>query len=102
MHFLVTAYDGVDNDSSLRRYNARERHLDGVKTKIKEGSHLFGAAILNEQGDMIGSVMIVDYPSIEMLHSEWLNSEPYVLDNVWERIDIQPCRVPDFFCPATK
>jgi len=97
MHFIVTAYDGKDGEATLRRKNAREQHLAGVKRLIKERRHLFGAAILDDDKQMIGSVLLVDYPSEEALRSEWLDSEPYVTDNVWESVDIQPCMVPDFF-----
>jgi len=97
MHFLITAYDGKDSEAPLRRQNAREQHLEGVKRLIKEGKHLFGAAILDDEGKMIGSIMIVDYPSREALVSEWLNGEPYVVGKVWETIEIQPCMVPGFF-----
>jgi len=97
MHFLVTAYDGKDSEAPARRSNARERHLAGVKELIKEGRHLYAAAILDDDGRMAGSVLIVDYPSKEALMAEWLGREPYVTGNVWEEIDIRPCRVPDFF-----
>ena len=97
MHFIVTAYDGKDGEAALRRQNARVQHLAGVKRLIKERRHLFGAAILDDDKQMIGSVLIVDYPSKEALMSEWLNHEPYVTGNVWESVDIQPCMVPDFF-----
>jgi uncharacterized protein YciI len=45
---------------------------------------------------MIGSLIIVDYLSKKILENEWLNNEPYVIGNVWEEIDIKPCKVPDF------
>ena len=97
MHFLVTAFDGKDDEAGLRRKNAREQHLAGVKQCIKEGKHLYAAAILDDNRRMIGSVMIVDYPSKDILIQEWLNHEPYVTGDVWKEIDIQPCAVPDFF-----
>lgn len=40
--------------------------------------------------------MVVDYPSIEELNN-WLKVEPYVVANVWQKIDIQPCRVAPIF-----
>jgi len=97
MQFIVTAYDGKDADAVTRRINARERHLEGVKRLIKEGRHLFGAAILDDNGKMIGSTMIVDYPSLEALENEWLISEPYVTGDVWQEINIQRCKIPEFF-----
>jgi len=97
MHFIVTAHDGKDSEAPLRRQAVREEHLAGVKRLIKAGRHLFGAAILDDESRMIGSVLIVDYPSRDALVNEWLSSEPYVTGKVWESIDIQPCKVPGFF-----
>ena len=97
MHFLVTAYDGTDDGAVMRRQKAREKHLEGVKRNIAESKHLFGAAILDEEGKMVGSMLVVDYSTKEVLFDEWLKREPYVLDNVWENIEVLPCKVPDFF-----
>ena len=97
MQFLVLAYDGDDKDARHRRMKVREQHLEGVREALKEGKHLYGGAILDNEGNMIGSVMIVDYPSKEILENEWLDNEPYVTGDVWRRIDIKPCRVAEVF-----
>ena len=97
MHFIVIAYDGKDSEVSMRRNTVREKHFAGVKKLIKEHKHLYGAAILDDDDKMIGSVLIVDYPSKEILKSEWLNNEPYVTGNVWQEITIKSCKVPEFF-----
>jgi uncharacterized protein YciI len=94
---MIIAYDGKDSDAGTRRIAAREQHLEGVKRSIKEGRHLFAAAILEDDSRMIGSMMVVDYPSIDVLKNEWLNNEPYVTGNVWQEIEIKPCKVPEFF-----
>jgi uncharacterized protein YciI len=96
MHFLVTAYDGKDSEASTRRSNVREQHLEGAKELIKKHKLLFAAAILDDDSKMIGSIMIVDFPSKDALSDEWLNNEPYILGDVWKEIDIKPCYVPDF------
>ena len=96
MHFLITAFDGKDSEASTRRNNVREQHLEGAKKLIKERKLLYAAAILDNNSKMIGSIMIVDFPSKDILSNEWLNNEPYILGNVWEEIDIKPCYVPDF------
>ena len=97
MHYIIIAYDGKDSEAAARRSKVREQHLDGVKKLIREGKHLYGAAILDDDNKMVGSMMIVDYPSKEVLVSEWLDNEPYVTGNVWQEIEIKPCKVPDFF-----
>ena len=97
MYFVVTAFDGKDSEASTRRNKVREEHLEGIKKLIKERKHLYGVAMLDDDNNMIGSIIIVDYPSKEALISEWLDNEPYVTGNVWKEIDIKPCKIPDFF-----
>ncbi|MDE5416048.1 YciI family protein [Alkalihalobacterium chitinilyticum] len=96
MQFIITAYDGTDEQALERRLGARDEHLQGVEERFKEGEHLYGAALLDDEGKMIGSVMVVDYPSKEAL-DEWLKVEPYVIQNVWQKIDVQPCKVAPTF-----
>ncbi|KKB44781.1 YciI family protein [Bacillus thermotolerans] len=96
MQYIVTAYDGTDEHALDRRLAAREAHLKSVEKRVQEGQHLYGAALLDEGGRMIGSVMVVDFPSREEL-DQWLEVEPYVTEKVWQKIDIQPCQVAPLF-----
>ncbi|PLT35208.1 YciI family protein [Bacillus sp. V5-8f] len=96
MQYIVTAYDGTDEKAIDRRLKVREEHLEGVERRVKEGHHLYGGAILDDEGKMIGSMMVVDFPSREELDN-WLKVEPYVMGNVWQKIDIQPFRVAPIF-----
>jgi hypothetical protein len=57
-----------------------------------EGKYLYGVATLSENGDMNGSVMVLDFPSRKEL-DEYLKTEPYVINKVWEKIEIVPCKV---------
>ena len=97
MQFILTAYDGSDSEALARRMSVREKHLEGVKKAAAEGRHIFAGAILDDDGKMIGSMMVVDYPSKEALKSEWLDSEPYVTGSVWQEIDIRPFKASDIF-----
>ena len=97
MQFFLTAYDGTDSEAGERRAKVREQHLEVVRRLKKEGKHLYGAAILDDDSKMIGSIMIVEYPSLEILKKEWLDTEPYIVGDVWKDIDIKPCKVPDVF-----
>lgn len=92
MHYIVTGYDGTDEKAMDRRLAVREEHLKSVERRFKAGEHLYGAAILDDAGKMIGSMMVVDYPSREEL-DEWLKNEPYVVGDVWRKIDIKPGKV---------
>jgi uncharacterized protein YciI len=96
MQFLVTAYDGIDEKSTERRLAARGAHLALVETMFKQGTNLYAVAITDDTDKMIGSVLIVDFPSRQDL-DEWLKIEPYVLGKVWEKIEINPCKVGPMF-----
>lgn len=96
MQFLVTGYDGSDEKALERRLAARDAHLKGVEAAAAKGEHLYGAALLDAEGKMVGSFLVVDYPHREALDA-WLKKEPYILGNVWERVEITPCRVAPTF-----
>ena len=74
MQFLVIAYDGTDDRAMERRMAARETHLAGVVKMKEEGKAIYGVAILNEREQMIGSVLVVDYPTRADVDA-WLNSQ---------------------------
>ncbi|MCB1538930.1 MAG: hypothetical protein H6865_04470 [Rhodospirillales bacterium] len=92
MQFLVIARDGGDADALKRRLAVREQHIALSNEAIKRGEQLLGAAMLNEDGAMKGSVMIVDFPDRATLDA-WLRVEPYVTGKVWQDIEIIPCRI---------
>ena len=96
MQFLVIAYDGTDDKAAERRLAAREAHLAGVVKLKEEGKAIYGVAILNEREQMIGSAMVVDFPTRADV-DVWLKSEPYVKGDVWRKIEVLPARVPPFF-----
>ncbi|MBS7563526.1 hypothetical protein KHS38_03830 [Mucilaginibacter sp. Bleaf8] len=87
--YLVTAYDYKDEGALQRRLDVRPHHLDNIK-KLQSGNNfVVGGAILNEQGQMIGSSMIVQFETDEEMES-WKNNDPYVLQKVWETVDVKP------------
>ncbi len=92
MHYIIIAKDYEDRDALNRRMKAREEHIALSDKMIIEGKALYGVALLGIEGNMNGSVYIVDFPSRKDL-DEWLNKEPYVVGKVWEKIDIFPCKV---------
>jgi uncharacterized protein YciI len=99
MQFIVTGYDGTDDKALDRRMAARAAHLSLAGTLHAQGKWLYAAAILNDSGQMAGSVIICDFPSREALETEWLNREPYVTGRVWETVDIRRAQVAPF-CAA--
>ena len=88
MQFIVIAYDGIDDKAIERRKAVREDHLKNAKEMFDSGKWLYAAAILDDAGKMIGSMVMCDFVSREELKKQWLNREPYVLGKVWEKIDI--------------
>ncbi|QJD98023.1 hypothetical protein HH214_20155 [Mucilaginibacter robiniae] len=87
--YVITAYDYTDTEALQRRIDVRPHHLDKVKELKENGNFIAGGAILNADGKMIGSVMMVQFESDEALEA-WKNNDPYVLQKVWETIDVKP------------
>jgi len=98
MHYLIIAHDAPDEKALERRIAARHRHLASMERLKSEGKALYGAALLDEAGAMMGSILIMEFPSDEELR-QYLASEPYVTGHVWERVEVKPCKVPELFLP---
>ena len=96
MQFMVLGYDGTDDKALERRLAARDDHLTQAKQLYDNGFWLYAAAILSEDGKMIGSMIICDFPSEEALKEVWLDKEPYVLGKVWQTIEIHRAQVAPF------
>ena len=94
MQFLVVAHDGKDEQAMQRRLAAREAHLKAFEAFYNSGRFLYGAAILNDDGRMIGSMIVCDFESEQELKEKWLEKEPYVTGNVWQHIDISRAQIP--------
>jgi uncharacterized protein YciI len=92
MQFLLIAYDGTDPEAPFRRLKVREEHLEKIGILKRNGEFLFGGAILDESGTMIGSMILYEFPDRESLDAR-LTDEPYVTEGVWKNIDIQPFRL---------
>lgn len=95
MHFTVYALDAKDDGAPGRRAGAREAHLKNAQKLKSEGKIIMAAAILSEDGRMIGSNIICNFDSREELDS-WLEKEPYVKEKVWGSVSIHPCKIAPF------
>lgn len=100
MQFLITGYDGKDEGALERRLAVREQHLKLTEKMFNEGKHLYGGALLDESGKMIGSVIISEFPSRAEL-DEYLKVEPYITGNVWQQVEIKPYQVAPIFRNST-
>jgi hypothetical protein len=91
MQFLLLAYDGTDPQAPQRRLRVREEHFKKIGLLKMKSEFLFGGAILNENNDMIGSMIVYDVPDRQSL-DKILKDEPYITNGVWEKIEIRPFR----------
>jgi uncharacterized protein YciI len=92
MQFLVLGYDGTDKDALNRRLAVREAHI-ALGDKMRDaGKMLYGAAILDDEEKMVGSVLVCEFENREELDA-WLKKEPYVVGNVWKKLEVHPCKV---------
>jgi uncharacterized protein len=92
MQFVIMARDAVDPEAQARRQAVRPRHLCEIQPLVDAGNILTGGAILDDDGNMRGSVLLVDFPSREALDA-WLDNDPYVTGGVWQEIEVVPFRV---------
>ena len=88
MQFVITAHDG--ENMLERRMAVRERHLENM-TKVK-GKVLCAGGLLDEEGKMRGSVLVIDFESRELL-DEYLATEPYITEQVWEKVEVERMNV---------
>ena len=91
MQFLVMAKDGTDEGAIERRRRTRPTHLESIEPLVDSGNVLVGGAILNDAGDMIGSIVLVDFPDRKDVDA-WLTGDPYVTGGVWQEIEVTPFR----------
>ncbi len=101
MHFVVIAYDGADEKALERRMAVRPEHLKQAEKWHENGQWLYACGILNDKNDLIGSMIVCEFASLEEMQREWLDHEPYVLGKVWERIDIHRAQIPPFYLRRT-
>jgi len=88
MPFMVIAFDRPGTESLNRRKAFRQAHLQLGKEMYETGRWLYAAGILNESGDLVGSMIVCDFPSHEQLQREWLSKEPYLTGQVWDKVNI--------------
>ena len=92
MQFVLIARDGKDPDALNRRLSVRAEHLEKVAVLKKNKELVFGGAILDDNGNMAGSVIVYDFPdraSLDLI----LKDEPYIKGGVWKEIEIMPFRL---------
>ena len=89
MKFLIVAHDGKGKKAADRRQAVRPIHLEQLKGLIAKNQVEVGGGLLDDAGNMIGSVMIVDFKNRRALDA-YLSREPYVTAGVWKKITVTP------------
>lgn len=92
MQFILIGYDGTDPEALNRRMRVREDHLEKIEILKNKGECLVGGAILDENGKMIGSMLIYEFPDRKALEDR-LKDEPYFTKGVWQSVEIKPFRL---------
>ncbi|QMW04509.1 YciI family protein [Spirosoma foliorum] len=91
MQYVVHAYDHTGPDALDRRMAARPAHLAYVSQLKEKGQFLLGGALLDPDGKMIGSMLMLDMETEDEL-STYLETDPYIVQGVWDKIDVKPFR----------
>ena len=88
MQFIIKAFDGPD--MLEKRMAVRPRHLEGMK---KLGKQIICAGgLLDDEGKMKGSALVLEFPDRTALDT-YLQNEPYVVEGVWQKIEIETMNV---------
>ena len=88
MQFMIKAYDG---DGMLeKRMEVRPRHLEGMNRLGKQ--IICAGGLLDDNGKMKGSALVLDFPDRAAL-DDYLKHEPYVVEGVWQTIEIEKMNV---------
>lgn len=92
MQFIVLGYDGTDESALERRLAVREAHIALGNEMRDAGKMLYAVALLDDAEKMVGSMIVLEMDSREEVDA-WLEKEPYVTGNVWEKIEVRGCKV---------
>lgn len=92
MRFIVIGKDGTDESALDRRMAVRDAHLALGEEMLSKKQVLSATALLDPDGKMCGSVMLVEFENRAELE-EWLKVEPYVTGDVWKDIEIYDAKV---------
>lgn len=88
MQFVITAYDGEGRLE--KRMEVRPRHLEGME-RIRDHVVCAGG-LLDDEGKMKGSLLVMEFQNREELN-EYLAQEPYLVEHVWEKIEVERMNV---------
>ena len=88
MQYMIRALDG--KNMLEKRLAVRTQHLENLQ-KVK-GKILCAGGLLDEEGKMKGSTLVIDFESEDAL-KEYLKSEPYIAEQVCEDVEVSRMKV---------
>jgi uncharacterized protein YciI len=94
MLFVITSQDKPD--SFELRMATRPAHFEYVQ---KTGAVKLGGPFLDEKGEMIGSLIIIEAPDLAAA-TEWQVNDPYVKAGLFAASELRPWKATANFCKA--
>ncbi len=88
MQYVITAHDGAG--MLEKRMEVRPRHLENMAAI--RGKVICAGGLLDEDGKMKGSVLVLDFDRREDLDA-YLASEPYIAEGVWADVAVERMNV---------
>lgn len=92
MQFVIHAYDATDDKAYERRMAVRADHLKNIERIMETGNVICAGGMTNEAGLLKGSVLVMEFAARDELDA-YLKSEPYIINNVWEKVTVDTCNV---------
>lgn len=89
MLYLVIARDGTDPDAPERRSRVRATHLREIEPLVKRGELQYAGALLDEDGGMIGSMLVFEADDEAAVRSR-IENDIYSREGVWVDVEIHP------------
>ena len=91
MQFTIIALDDTSEGTLDRRLAARDQHMERIHAMKADGSIIDGGALIDDDGKMIGSVVLCEFPDRAALNA-YVEGETYFVEGVWKQIDVLPFR----------
>ncbi len=70
---------------------AREAHIAGIGRLKENGNFVSGGAIMDDDGRMIGSMVVYSFPDRAALDA-CIAADPYSKGDVWRDVTVHPFR----------
>ena len=91
---MLYAIIGKDVENSFeKRLKARPAHLKRLEALEEEGRLIlagpFPAIDCNDPGAFSGSLIVAEFDAVEAARA-WADSDPYVVEGVYEQVEVKP------------